>query len=732
MRSKASAIESLTLLPCSESAMERRANWRQAIAALGQNLRIEGPSPLDSVDTESVVNAVRVALEAGLVDDLDWIEPRQSAVALYELTSALPSGRERRELGRRVFTRVYEGTASTFNAVAVRIALSAARSLDTPALRARVSLLLDLPTGTTVNPDAFALALVVRRENFDRWVARPSAGALSARRLASKILEHAAREAALRAQQGDSYPRRFLLNSEVQAVFRRLLADREPLVWRHAAVARGLLAAVDPTLREEVEGALDPGLSPTEWRRAAVSLVALLPSDPHTVFKQCRRLILGEIGQADPGIGAAMVPGLHRVIEAEPEHAESLLEVLANGKRLDVAEAIGALFTDMTSRNFGERAAQTLHHVLEHSRSAESVAVTAVKRRIVAALDRNRSDNALSEGLRQALVAYETQGARAAHQAALAVIESAHIAAEQLEKLPREDESALPEMLRLLSDLDISCLERSTLVDLLLLNRRPGDGDASVPQVERLYFRLGNWLLDAEESTEHVGFDYSAPIVNQRRLRALLHLVDAETIQADAEDVGQRVRARVRRSLRILLCELTEGPDATVHRVLCATLARSFDAAIRENVCDPSDLLLLVATNLHERESIEAIAEASTNQDVAGPLASYAMFLDVNGTDPSESVFDTPSSPLGDTIVGDEILIARRVVRLSQGLGAGGAYRAEALRQVLLRLGRGLEAVAAARGLSELVDRQRAGFDAVREVERASSALRELTLAALR
>jgi len=314
MRPKASAIESLVMLPRSENATERRANWRQAIATLGQNLRIEGPSPLDIVDTECVVEAVRVALEVGLVDVLDWIEPRQSAVALYELTSALPAGRERRDLGRRVFTRVYEGTASTFNAVAVRIALSAARSLDTPALRARVSLLLDLPTGTTVNADALALALVVRRENFDRWVARPSVGALSARRLASKILEHAAREAASRSLQGDSYPRRFLMNVDVQTVFRRLLAAREPLVWRHAAVARGLLATVDSGLRQEIEGSLDPSLTPTEWRRAAVSLVALLPSDPHTVYKQCRRLVLGDIGQADPGIAAAMVAGLHRVI----------------------------------------------------------------------------------------------------------------------------------------------------------------------------------------------------------------------------------------------------------------------------------------------------------------------------------------------------------------------------------------------------------------------------------
>ncbi len=627
---------------------------------------------------------------------------------------------------------MYEGTASTFNAVAVRIALSAARSLDTPALRARVGLLLDLPTGTTVNPDALALALVVRRENFDRWVARPGVGALSARRLAARTVEHAAREAALRAQQGDSYPRRFLMNSDVQVIFRSLLADREPLVWRHAAVARGILAAVDASLREEIESALDPGLSPTEWRRAAVSLVALLPSDPQTVLKQCRRLVLGEIGQADPGIAAAMVAGLPRVIEAEPDGAESLLEVLADARRLDVAEALGTLFAGLASRTFGERTAQALHHALENSKTHEANTTPGLKQRILGALDRNRSDSSLSEGLRQALVAYETQGARAAHQAAIAAIEAAHSCAEQLEKIGAPNDSTTSESLALLTDLDVSCLERSTLVDLLLLNRRPGDTDASVPQIERLYYRLGNWLLDAEERVCEEAAYSGSSVVQQRRLRALLHLIDAETIQTDAEDVGQRVRARVRRTLKVLLRQLVDGPDASIHRVLCATLARSFDAAIRENVCDPSDLLLLVAANVSDRESIQAIAEASTNQDVAGPLAAYAAFLDLGSTDANESIFDSPSSPLGDSILGDEILVARRVVRLSQGLGAGGAYRAEALRQVLLRLGRGLEAVSAARGLSELVDRQRSGFDAVREVERASSALRELNLAALR
>ena len=53
-------------------------------------------------------------LDSGLADDLDWLDPGSAAVALYEISAALPPGKPRRELGRRVFGRLYEGTAATF------------------------------------------------------------------------------------------------------------------------------------------------------------------------------------------------------------------------------------------------------------------------------------------------------------------------------------------------------------------------------------------------------------------------------------------------------------------------------------------------------------------------------------------------------------------------------------------------------------------------------------------
>ncbi len=393
MRARLNAVEALVGLPRLADAAERRASWRQAIAALGQNVRVKGPPPLDGAEPAALARAAQVALESGLADDLDWIAPGAAAVALYELSSALPPGRERRDVGRRVFARLYEGTASTFAAVATRMALGSGKPLETATLRARVGLLFDMPVGSSVDADALALTLVSRRELLERWVLAPSTGALPARRLAAKLLEHAAREAVMRAQQGDPHARDLFLGENIRPVFQRLLADREPLVWRHAAVARGLLAAVASRLREEIELALDPALTPTEWRRAAVSLAASIVGDPELSPKSCRALLHSEIAVKDPGIAATMVWGLPRVIEAEPDLAEELLDRLSTTRRPDVAEATASLLGDTLHATFGARAAGTLRAVLASRAESESPAQRAITERALRVLDREHVDD---------------------------------------------------------------------------------------------------------------------------------------------------------------------------------------------------------------------------------------------------------------------------------------------------------------------------------------------------
>lgn len=736
MRARLNAVEALVGLPRLADAAEQRASWRQAIAALGQNVRVKGPPPLEGAEPAALARSAQVALASGLADDLDWIAPGAAAVALYELSSALPPGRERREIGRRVFARLYEGTASTFASVATRMALGSGKPLETATLRARVGLLFDMPVGSSVDADALALTLVSRRELLERWVLRPSTGALPARRLAAKLLEHAAREAVMRAQQGDPHARDLLLGEDVRPAFQRLLADREPLVWRHAAVARGLLAAVASRLREEIETGLDPALTPTEWRRAAVSLVASIVGDPELSPKSCRALLHGEIAEKDPGIAGTMVWGLPRVIEAEPDLAEELLDRLSTTRRADVAEATASLLGDTLHPTFGARAAGTLRTVLASRAENESPAQRALTAQALRVLDREHvDDQSVQECVRRALVAYETSGARAAHELALEAAAAAQKSLDRIVGRDALDDDALPEALGLLTDLDSSGLERSRLPDLLLLGRRPGDSDSTVPEMEQIYQRISSWILDGEERAVDAPWSRSGSLAQQRLLRALLHLVDLDTARSEADQSGAGVRGRVRRTIQVLGHYLASGPDASVHRILCATLARSFDAAVREGVAEPSDLLLLVAQLIVDRHSIATISEASTQPDVSTSIGAYATFLGASPTPRMQSRDEiTSDTASAMTIAGsdDESAVARRVVRLSRGLGAGGSYRSEALRQVVLRMGRALEAVAAARGLNELADSTAAGEDPIGELERAAAELRRLASGAER
>jgi hypothetical protein len=716
-------VEALATLVQQSDGAERRASFRQAIAALGQGATGHGAPPLDGIDQDVLLRAVKLAIDTGLVDDLDWLGKGPATVALYELTAALPAGRERRELGRRVFARVYEGTADTFALVAARMALGAGRTFEAAAVRARIGLVLDMPVGSNVNPDPLALTLVSVRDLRRRWLVEARTGTLHERRLAAKLIEHAAREAVMRAQQGDQHPMLGLVHGEARDVHDALLADREPLVWRHAAVARGLLASVAPAFQSEIESGLDEGLTPTEWRRAAVSLVATIPADPEQTLRACRQVLDGAIGKRDPGIAATLVLGLPRVIEAEPEAAEELLDLVAATRRPDVAENVASLLSDLTSPTFGRKAAQKLRATLASRAEGAGSVLRAVADRALRLLDGDspEDEDDLVGALRRALLAFETTGARAAHDLATKAAARLHHALDFIEAHDPHDQQVQPYVLGALSDLDACALERPRLAQLLLLGRRPGETDQSVPEVEKLCERVGVWLLSAESSTTSAPDNQAMGLAEQRRLKALLHLVDVETARTE-DDSG--VRARARRAVQVMLKRVVSNPGPFVQRIACATLARSSDAAVREGVCEPSDLLLTLMSNISDAKSFETLAEASTNPDVSTAIAAYVKFMSDRGADETSS----SSSSAVDTA----LHVAGRVVEFSHGLGAGGTYRGEAMRRVVLKLGRCLEAVAQARGQADLVDAAGTGNHVLHEIEAAAQALRRLIASANR
>ncbi|MGD0528971.1 MAG: serine/threonine protein kinase, partial [Polyangiaceae bacterium] len=407
---------------------ERRASWRQAMASLARAAAEDGPGPLEGLHPEALLAGVRAALQAGLVDDLDWLAPAAAGSALYELASGLPLGPEQRELGRRVLARLVAADAPTFVAIARRMALGTGKGLGSAGMRARVALVTELPIGLGVADGPLALALASRRDLAREWIAVPSTGSLPSRRLAARLIERAAREAARRAAYGDHHSLRVFQSDAVGPAWGRLFADRESLVWRHVAVARGLLAPWVPSLAGALEEALAPGLSPTEWRRAAASIAAHAAVAPDGALTLARRAIAQGMLRRDPGAASAFLWGLPRAAETEREVAEELLVSVMEHAHADVGEAVLELRAELGADSpLTERAAElalALHAGREKGTGddgAESLA-----REVARDLeDTPRDDQPLRDLLARALHAFATSGAKEAYAQARDVLAAA-------------------------------------------------------------------------------------------------------------------------------------------------------------------------------------------------------------------------------------------------------------------------------------------------------------------
>lgn len=720
MRVRTNPAGILLRLPLQREEAEQGAIFRQALTALAQSTSALNPPALDGVDRVALEAAAHIAIEKGFADRLDFIDPGSAAVALYELSSALPPGQVKRELRRRVFSQLYTGNASAFVPVATRIALGAAAPLSTPTLQARVALCLDLPAGSPVNVAPLALVLATRSATHAQWISAPSTRALPARRMAALLYENAAREALYRYQLGDPQPRNLLLAPHLKDGFQRLLDDREPLVWQPAAVARGFLAAIHQDVRHQIEQSLDPALGITQWRRGAVSLVASVVLGDEEAHRSVLSVLEGEIAQEDRGLTASMVAGLTPLIEFDPEKGEEIADKMALTHRPDVAVAMADVFARSRERNFASGARALLRNSLAEAGRSQGVMQRQLAARALRVLSGTVEDEPdLVTRVHSALIAFEEYGARRAYEVALQAIGEAHQIAGFIEANDPVDEDALGAAVGALAELDSAALERATLSNLLLLGKAPGDPTSVVEQFERLQNRTSNWILDGVERSGHTVWSREAALADQRRLRVLLHLVDAGGAPA-SEGESRPIVPRLQRSIRVLLERLAEGPDALVHRVLCAVLARSFDAAVREEVMQASDLLLMVASKLHDAYSIRIIAEASTTNDVASPLAALADFISPETTDGGEGDSSTAylihPTMIQSEHASESLRKIGRLMALSQGLVGGGGYHSEALRRVFFRLGRALERVAVARGLVELIENRDASAPVLDEL----------------
>lgn len=709
MRDPHSDLAGLAQLHRVASDEQIRALWRRGMATLAAMASEHRPVPLEGFNPSALLSMARIALRRGLVDDLGWLSPPAAAVAIYELAAALPRGEEKRELGRRVLGNLHQGDAETFVALATALALGSSRILRGPQVRARVALSLDLPIGMGLRADPLALALISRRESEREWLGQPSTGALPSRRLAARLLERAAREAARRAAAGDHTGVRVLQLPTVRASLARLLGDRESLVWRHAAAARGLLSAALPALADDIERDLAPDLSPTEWRRAAASLAARIAVAPEATLGRCRTLLAGPVVARDHGVVAAMILGLPCAADAELDAAETLLDALVDAGDLQAMEALVDLRRERIGSRFGARAAQRARAALAgalpggrayapgHGDDEDRGALREALIRDLA-VPGERSERTLQDCLAAALEAFAAGGDAGA--AAEQALEAAHDALIRLEHAagdpgtglgPARSDVDQRAAFSALRELDRGLLETSTLGDLLVI-RAPGSRAA----VEHLMGRLARWLLAREARPirpDELELVSRRIHWRMRRLRALLHLVDADSL-TDAQglhDDDRREEAREwrLRALDVLLTRARHDAPSPLRRAVCAALARACDAVVREDMGELSDVLVAVLMSVPGDSELAVLAEASMDPGFESTMRAYVEALRAV----SMALEDAPGL-LQPCLEALEALTA--------AMPATASPRVEALHGALLRVTRALQALGAASSLEEV------------------------------
>ncbi len=721
MRELRDRVDGLARLHRIEDPSERRGTFREAFATLASRAAGLTPAPLEGLDPKALRESMDVAFEARLLDELGWLSTAHATAALYELAAVLPASPMKRELGRRVLVALHDGDAPTFVLLATLLARSSKRGLSGPGVKARVALALDLPIGAGVGVDTLALALVSRRDLEAEWLTEPSEGSLPSRRLAARLLDRAARAIGHRVAMGDESALALLERPSVQAAWTRLLHDREPLVWRHVASARGQLAGIVARFDQEIVEGLDPAMSPTEWRRAATSLAATLAVEPERALERSETLLKSAIFRRDPGIAASMLQGLARAAEAEPEAAERMLVMLVRSGGLDVVEALLALRDERLGEELSEWSSRlalsrlkdpelvgkpglddghdALLEVLAQALERGTSKATAVgmKRPALGAARESsagkESGPSALELLAEARETFLEHDARAAHGRSIEILATLEVTLARLEAADDATAESRRASLRALRELDAVLFETSTLVDLLALGRSDGVreelGRARGPALsalDGLVARLAERLIDLE-SEPVTDADVAHRTLRIRRLRVLLHLVDADT--ASGELLGE-TRARHLRIARLLLERAASDVPSPLRRIVHAAAARACEAVLREEGADVSEIFVAVVMHLRSSDDLTTFAEASMMPEIEALFRAYARLIER-----SERIARTSGSSASAGL--DALRGLVRCLPLAAG------PRVEALRAGLLALATTLADLEEAGSLAEIV-----------------------------
>jgi hypothetical protein len=501
------------------------------------------------------------------------------------------------------------------------------------------------------------------------WLEVPATGSLPARRLAARLLAHGAREAVRRLDSGDRGGVHVLARTGVRAALARLLGDREALVWRFAAIARGLLAHVDSELADDIDRELRPTADGSALRRASASAAAAL--ERGGAARRWAEVLVVRAAR-EPGIARGAILGLPGLAAASPQEADGLAAALVARAPFEAAEALAELRRDEAAPLLPTAAAAALAwtraqmrgepvddgrwallHALE-GELAGAPAPTGVGVPIAAAraaLD----DGRVTDALREARHAVEELAA----------------AADWLERASDDDPVDRRHSMRLLRELDREILSDSALAATLQL---APELDPARAQFARALAAIEAALLAREARPEAGAVAHGG--LRIARLRALVRLLDGVRATSEA-DLGPRL-AVVRQ-----LVARAQLDQSSLRRAVWAALTRAGDALLRDGHAELTDLLL-AWTGEFPDEDFAVVREASMVPEVVAAFTAYARLLQATwaAADPDDA----------EAVRG----VVAALAELADALPPEQSPRVESVRLALAHLGNQLGRVAAA------------------------------------
>ena len=654
---------------------QQEALWRRGIASLA---RLGGtqPVPLEGLDPIALEESSRVAIENGLVDQLDWLSawPR----ALFDLMISLPRGDTKRELGRRILRVLHSSNARTFSILAAALARATPKVLRTDAVRARAALSLGLPYGWAPEVDTLALALISTEDMSEEWLVAPSFGSLPQRIMAAQLLERAAREAWRLYHQGDQIGLRIFRSPGVVSAWYRLLRDRESLAWRHVAAARGVLLKVLPEFREELEHELEAAKKEKRIpRRAISSLASSVALFPGTSFTRCLEFLGSAELDAAEAVAQCVLYGVTTAGIFEPEVSEKLVLEAAKRGGLESYETILHVQQESISETLGQSANRVMQKRLELFVHSEDDGMAAHASALLSDLANKTEHAELVSANQNALRAFVEDGPDAALEASKEALSRAGIELERLLTNQQKTSEERKEAFLALRALDRGLLESSSTANLLALTSKKA---STSNELDRLRMRLSSWLLrDEREVLSDPSLDH--PALRLARLKALIHLVDADAASEEEQNALRERRVDV---ISAFLQRVQYDAPSRLRRMLVVTLARACDAALREEWYELSDIALGILPSIPSAADVQIFHEASLIPDLESIAGAYARMR-------SEEHSDAAT-------------LLRLHSQLLQVFPWAGSPRVEAMRASLIEIEAALSALSPVRSRSELAE----------------------------